>query len=100
VGTQQREHGKASKAYEPDVSPALRAGDAHGARSGIVRCMGMPRVITRRLFRVATIIGLPPRAVPIGEVQQRAGHAGIRTTRPCDHRRKRATRDTVEQIPT
>ena len=63
-----------------------------------LRDAGLPRVFSRRSFRVTTIPDLLEQGVPLEDVQRLAGHADPRTTRLYDRRQKKITRNIVERI--
>jgi site-specific recombinase XerD len=99
---------------EAKESPLFRASNGR-SRKLAARPMGTERIcelVKRRLkdavlpsrlsphsFRVSAITSLLELGVPMGDVQYLAGHAEPRTTTLYDRRKKRVTRNIVEQIP-
>ena len=60
---------------------------------------GLPSRLSPHSFRVTAITSLLEQGVPMEDVQYLAGHAEPRTTTLYDRRKKRVTRNIVEQIP-
>lgn len=60
---------------------------------------GLPSTLSPHSFRVAAITNLLTQGVPLEDVQNLANHADPRTTRLYDRRRRNATRNIVERIP-
>ena len=60
---------------------------------------GLPSRLSPHSFRVTAITSLLEQGVPMEDVQYLAGHVEPRTTTLYDRRKKRVTRNIVEQIP-
>jgi integrase/recombinase XerD len=63
-----------------------------------MKAAGLSARLSPQSFRVTTITDLLLQGVLLDDVQRLAGHADARTTKLCDRRDKKVTRNIVERI--
>jgi integrase/recombinase XerD len=77
---------------------AMHIVDAYRMVKRLLKDAGLPSRLAPHSFRVTTITDLLEQGGPLEDVQHVTGRAGSRTTRLCDCRQQRITRNIVERI--
>ena len=77
---------------------AMNGDDIYRMMKRRLKDFDLPQLYSPHSFRVTTITDLLDQGVPLGDVQNLAGHADARTTRGYDRTKKKVSRNLVERI--